>query len=147
MGPLTSLWMKDIEAADQSDPRMPYTFELIGPLKSYILKFATEDEKVEVMSRINAAWRNVLTKENAPEKGKRYALYKLPQAHFKYEGWWQLGTMNGQGMLMSEVTNHWYFGEFQENAKHGVGSFTCPTGKYSGYWKDDQPDGLGVFEY
>eukprot|EP01094_Clydonella_sp_ATCC50884_P025800 TRINITY_DN690_c0_g1_i3.p1 TRINITY_DN690_c0_g1~~TRINITY_DN690_c0_g1_i3.p1 ORF type:complete len:1083 (+),score=200.50 TRINITY_DN690_c0_g1_i3:162-3410(+) len=145
--PLTSVWMRDIEQLDQSDVKMPNTFELIGPLKSYVLKFGTEDEKVEVMSRINAAWRNVLTKENAPEKGKRYALYKFPQGAFKYEGWWRLGTMHGSGMLISDTTNHYYFGEFNENAKHGVGSFVCPTGKYAGEWKDDQPDGLGIFEY
>jgi hypothetical protein len=41
-----------------------------------------------------------------------------------------------------------YVGEFKENARHGVGTYTLPGGDaYSGDWRENVPCGKGMFQW
>jgi len=64
--PLELVWLKDIEEEDLQDQRFPWSFVLVGPLKTYTLKFATKEEKMQWINVIRVAVKKALTAENAP---------------------------------------------------------------------------------
>ncbi len=76
-----------------TDPKMPYSFILVGPRKTYTVRFVTVDEKVKWMNTIKSAVSKVLNDENAPDDHHRYGHYKFPKEEGEYEGWWKFGRV------------------------------------------------------
>ena len=72
---------------------MPWSFVLVGPLKTYTLKFSTKEEKTHWMTTIRTAVNKCLTAENAPDELRRYGAYKFPKSGGEYDGWWKYGRV------------------------------------------------------
>lgn len=145
--PLQLVWLKDNEELDPSDPKMPHTFMLVGPRKSYTLRFSDVLEKREWYNKIKETVNKQLNEEIAPDDVKRFGTYKFPDKHGpEYEGWWNTGRIHGHGTF--KVFGNTYIGEWEYNRKHGTGSFHSVTGaEYHGQWKDDRPHGMGDLLY
>merc|ERR1712000_47177 len=145
--PLQLVWLKDNQELDPSDPKMPYTFMLVGPRKSYTLRFAESSEKREWLQKIKDTVDKQLNTEIAPDDVRRFGTYKFPDKHGpEYEGWWNTGRIHGHGTF--KVFGNTYIGEWEYNRKHGTGSFHSVTGaEYHGQWADDRPHGTGELSY
>eukprot|EP01094_Clydonella_sp_ATCC50884_P004751 TRINITY_DN1376_c0_g1_i1.p2 TRINITY_DN1376_c0_g1~~TRINITY_DN1376_c0_g1_i1.p2 ORF type:complete len:756 (-),score=308.87 TRINITY_DN1376_c0_g1_i1:484-2697(-) len=144
--PLQLVWLKDVEEEDVDDQKMPWSFVLVGPLKTYTLKFITKEEKIHWMNTIRTAVKKNLTAENAPDEQRRYGAYTFPKSGGSYDGWWKFGRIHGDGVF--KFFGNKYSGQWEYNCKNGIGTFECVTGEvYHGEWKDDKPWGTGKFEY
>jgi len=145
--PLQLVWVKDNPELDPSDPKMPHSFRLVGPRKSYTLRFADYGEKNGWVTKIRDTVKKQLTDEIAPDESQRFGSYKFPDKHGpEYEGWWNFGQIHGHGTF--KVFGNTYIGEWEYNSKHGVGSFHSVTGaEYHGQWENDRPHGNGELSY
>merc|ERR1712137_74407 len=145
--PLQLVWLKDNTELDPSDPKMPHSFVLVGPRKSYTLRFADVNEKRTCYTKIKETVDKTLTEEIAPDDVRRYGTFKFADKHGPvYEGWWNMGRIHGHGTL--KVFGNTYTGEWEYNRKHGFGSFHSVTGaEYTGEWKEDRPHGAGDLSY
>ena len=81
---------------------------------------------------LSRVYRKTLNPDNAPDKGKRFGMFRVPHQGIEYEGWWLNGAvrarrqlvmapvaygmrcgipqMNGQGLYKDEKRNL-YLGE------------------------------------
>jgi len=144
--PLELIWIKDNKEQDIHDPKMPYSFILVGPRKTYTVRFVTVDEKVKWMNTIKSAVSKVLNDENAPDDHHRYGHYKFPKEEGEYEGWWKFGRIHGDGVFT--FFGNKYSGEWEYNCKSGNGTFELVTGEFfHGEWKEDKPHGFGTLNY
>eukprot|EP01094_Clydonella_sp_ATCC50884_P006730 TRINITY_DN1593_c0_g2_i1.p1 TRINITY_DN1593_c0_g2~~TRINITY_DN1593_c0_g2_i1.p1 ORF type:complete len:856 (+),score=264.35 TRINITY_DN1593_c0_g2_i1:254-2569(+) len=144
--PLQLIWIEDEPEEDLTDQRMPYAFYLIGPRKSYVLKFPTLAEKHQWMDAMKSAIKKVLNEDNAPDETRRLGSYKFPKEGGEYTGWWDKGRIHGEGMF--KFFGNKYNGEWSYNTKCGIGTFDCVSGeRYFGQWEDDRPNGFGTFTY
>ncbi|KAL6044463.1 MORN repeat protein [Balamuthia mandrillaris] len=60
---------------------------------------------------------------------------------FQYDGEWKDDLMEGQGTLIINQTK--YEGMLKAGKRYGEGTYTTPTGTYSGNWADDRREGKG----
>ena len=118
---------------------MPHSLKLIGPRKTYTLRFETESEKKEWINKIQSCVSKVLNESNAPDEENRFGHYKFPEKFgAEYEGWWKVGKIHGQGTL--RILDNVYTGEWADDRKCGLGTYQSVCGEvYHGDWKDDRP--------
>jgi hypothetical protein len=137
--PLQLVWLRDIAELDPSDPKMPHSFVLIGPRKSYTLRFADMASKMTWFNKIKETVAKTLTEEIAPDDACRYGVFRFDEKHGPmYEGWWNMGRIHGLGTY--KVFGNTYVGEWEYNRKHGNGTFHSVTGaEYRGQWEEDRP--------
>lgn len=139
--PLELVWVKDIPALESTDPKMPYSFMLVGPREVYTLRFENPTEKFNWMKQISDSFQKCLTSENSPDKKQmiRYGSYTFPDKdRGSYKGWWKFGRIHGEGVYTFESNT--YTGQFEYNMKSGTGTMELCTGDiYHGEWKDDMP--------
>jgi len=130
----------------RTEPKFPHSFVLIGPLKQYLLRFASLQDKHTWMGNFNSAIKKVINDEIAPDENRRYGCYRFPKEEGEYAGWWLRGKIHGDGVF--SFFNNRYSGEWENNRKCGTGSFECVTGEtYFGQWAEDRPEGFGTFKY
>jgi cell division septation protein DedD len=64
-----------------------------------------------------------------------------------YEGHWQDGVKNGQG-IMTYPDGSKYIGQWKNDRRSGQGTYTYfDGGKYEGQWKDGRKNGQGTYFY
>jgi len=145
--PLQLVWVQDVPDPDPTDPKMPHQFKLLGPRKTYTLRFADVSEKNNWLRKIKTTADKQLTSEIAPDDAHRFGVYKFPDKHgSEYSGWWMYGRIHGQGTYT--IFGNSYTGEWEYDRKCGLGTFTSVTGAvYHGDWKDDHPHGYGQLQY
>lgn len=145
--PLELVWIQDNPEPDPLDPKMPHSFLLVGPRKTYHVRFADEAEKREWMGKISSTVKKVLNEENAPDDVHRHGSYVFPDKQGgEYDGWWKFGRIHGQGTF--KIYGNTYTGEWEYNRKCGQGTFeSVTTDVYHGTWKDDRPNGYGQLLY
>jgi hypothetical protein len=90
--PLQLVWLKE-EKDDVSEPKLPCSFTLVGPLKNYNLRFPDGSTKQKWYGLIRDAAQKVLTPEIAPDEQTRFGAYEFPNEKGKYEGWWTFGRV------------------------------------------------------
>lgn len=74
-----------------------------------------------------------------------------------YEGEWERGKMHGKGKYFyysfstidsSNKLQGEYNGDFKENIRHGIGTYTLEDrSSYEGEWRDNVPSGKGIFRW
>jgi len=145
--PLALVWIEDIIELDKEDPRNPYCFALMGPEKSYTLRFAEIHEKMTWMNRIRDSSARNLDDDNSGEDGVRRGKYKFPDKESgEFEGWWKYGKIHGEGVY--KFCGNTYTGSWTYNQKEGVGTMECVSGEiYHGEWAADKPHGYGQLQY
>jgi hypothetical protein len=62
-----------------TEPKFPHSFILIGPLKQYILRFASLQDKHTWMSSFNGAIKKVINEDIAPDENRRFGIYRFPK--------------------------------------------------------------------
>ena len=62
------------------DTKLPYSFSLIGPLKSYVLRFATEQEKHQWYSQLSSAVQRAIADDPKSDLVSRIGTYAFPNA-------------------------------------------------------------------
>jgi len=144
--PLQLVWLEDLEP-DLTDPKMPFVFNLIGPQKTFTLRFSDVNEKNHWLEQITTAVEKQLSYDTAPSYANRYGAYKFPDKHSsEYIGWWMNGHLHGHGTYT--IFGNTYTGEWQFDRKCGFGTFTSITGViYSGEWENDHAHGYGRLEH
>lgn len=137
--PLQLVWLKD-EPDDPLDPKMPYSFMLVGPRKFYYVKFAEQNEKKQWFDKIQKQIKATMTEDVVgSDEQDRFCYYKFPGKYdAEYEGWWRFGRLHGEGSF--KIMDNVYKGSFEYDRKSGHGIFSSVAGDvYSGDWKEDRP--------
>ena len=140
--PLQLVWLKD-EPDDPLDPKMPFSFMLVGPRKFYYVKFAEQREKMQWYDKIQNQIKSTITADDVGEKEEdRHCYYKFPGKYdAEYEGWWRFGRLHGEGSF--KIMGNVYKGSFEFDRKSGTGTFSSVSGEvYHGEWKEDRPSML-----
>ena len=135
---------------------------MIGPMKTYTLKFSTEAEKRKWLAVIREAIDDQLTEDNAPstkspfiptlmhwplrdaslDPETRFGEYTFPSRDGMkdgmYVGWWEFGRIHGYGTRT--YYDNVYEGDWVYNTKEGQGRMQLISGEvYNGEWREDQP--------
>eukprot|EP01126_Amoeba_proteus_P043683 TRINITY_DN4808_c0_g3_i2.p1 TRINITY_DN4808_c0_g3~~TRINITY_DN4808_c0_g3_i2.p1 ORF type:complete len:945 (+),score=204.11 TRINITY_DN4808_c0_g3_i2:92-2926(+) len=140
--PLELVLLQDID--DES-------FELIGPMKTITVQLNSKKEKLEWWNALNKEIESVL-KEIFPNLDqpnpavslvRREGRFEFPGAGI-YDGWWDLGRMQGKGVY--EYRGTYYEGDFLMNTMQGQGTFEYANGAlYQGEFASGMPHGMGTY--
>jgi len=113
--PLSLVWLKEEDDDETNDPKFPHSFQLVGPRKTYILKFAELAEKKKWWTDIVEARKSNLNEEIAPDEVRRKGRYDFPKEGGMYDGWWSFGRIHGEGTF--KFFNNSYSGQWNYNCK------------------------------
>ena len=119
-------------------------------------------------------YNNGLMYEGSWKRNKEHGkgmLLTADRSRIIYDGDWERGRMHGQGVYYypkdgpfrdlltdegadiggkndRDTSGGVYSGDFKENARYGMGTYTLPDGSmYEGDWRDNLPSGRGTFRW